>query len=75
MAAKAVSGEDNVLELPPVMAGEDFSFMAEARPGAFVWCGNGDSASLHHPAYEFNDEAILYGASYWIKLVESTLSV
>ncbi|MER9587081.1 M20 aminoacylase family protein [Mesorhizobium sp. M0276] len=72
-AAKEVAGENNVLETPPIMAGEDFSFMAQARPGAFVWCGNGDSAGLHHPAYNFNDEAIPYGTSYWIKLVENTL--
>ncbi|RWQ13501.1 M20 aminoacylase family protein [Mesorhizobium sp.] len=72
-AAKDVAGEDNVLETPPVMGGEDFSFMAQARPGAFVFCGNGDSAGLHHPAYNFNDEAIPYGTSYWIKLVENTL--
>ncbi|PSH55579.1 M20 aminoacylase family protein [Phyllobacterium sophorae] len=72
-AAKDVVGENNVLETPPVMGGEDFSFMAQARPGAFVWCGNGDSAGLHHPAYNFNDEAIPYGTSYWIKLVENTL--
>ncbi|RWH46224.1 MAG: amidohydrolase [Mesorhizobium sp.] len=73
-AAKEVAGENNVLETPPVMGGEDFSFMAQARPGAFVWCGNGDSAGLHHPAYNFNDEAIPYGTSYWIKLVENTLA-
>lgn len=72
-AAKGVAGENNVLETPPVMGGEDFSFLAQARPGAFVWCGNGDSAGLHHPAYNFNDEAIPYGTSYWIKLVENTL--
>ena len=45
--------------------------MLEARPGAFIFCGNGDSAGLHHPAYNFNDEAIVYGTSYWIKLVEN----
>ena len=45
-----------------------------ARPGAFIFCGNGDSAGLHHPAYDFNDEAIVYGTSYWIKLVENKLA-
>ena len=44
------------------------------RPGAFIFCGNGDSAGLHHPAYNFNDEAIVFGTSYWIKLVENTLA-
>ncbi|TIM39098.1 MAG: amidohydrolase [Mesorhizobium sp.] len=72
-AAKDVAGEDNVHETPPVLGGEDFSYMAKARPGAFVWCGNGDSAGLHHAAYDFNDEAIPYGTSFWIKLVEKTL--
>jgi amidohydrolase len=72
--AKEVSGANNVLETPPLMGAEDFSYMLEARPGAFIFCGNGDSAGLHHPAYNFNDEAILYGTSYWIKLVENTLA-
>ena len=72
--AQEVSGEANVHETPPLMGGEDFSYMLEARPGAFIFCGNGDSAGLHHPAYNFNDEAILYGTSYWIKLVENTLA-
>jgi hippurate hydrolase len=72
--AKEVAGEANVHEMPPLMGAEDFSYMLEARPGAFIFCGNGDSAGLHHPAYNFNDEAILYGTSYWIKLVENTLA-
>jgi hippurate hydrolase len=72
--AKDVAGEANVHETPPLMGGEDFSYMLEARPGAFIFCGNGDSAGLHHPAYNFNDEAILYGTSYWIKLVENSLA-
>lgn len=72
--AKEISGEANVLEAPPMMGAEDFSYMLEARPGAFIFCGNGNSAGLHHPAYNFNDEAIVYGTSYWIKLVENTLA-
>lgn len=72
--ARDVAGEDNVHEKRPGMGGEDFSYMLEARPGAFIWCGNGDSAGLHHPAYNFNDEAILYGTSFWIKLVETALA-
>ncbi|WP_024508783.1 M20 aminoacylase family protein [Bradyrhizobium sp. ARR65] len=72
--AKQVVGEGNVHETPPLMGAEDFAYMLEARPGAFIFCGNGDSAGLHHPAYNFNDEAILYGTSYWIKLVENTLA-
>ena len=58
----------------PVMGAEDFSFMLEARPGAFIFVGNGDSAGLHHPAYDFNDEVIPIGTSYWVKLVETALA-
>jgi len=72
--AKEIAGETNVAEMPPLMGAEDFSYMLEARPGAFIFCGNGNSAGLHHPAYNFNDEAILYGTSYWIKLVENTMA-
>ena len=55
------------------MGAEDFSFMLEARPGAFIFVGNGDSAGLHHPAYNFNDDVIPIGTSYWVKLVENAL--
>ncbi len=73
--AAEIVGEQNVLVgVPPVMGGEDFAFMLQERPGAFINVGNGDSAPLHHPAYNFNDEAIVFGTSYWIKLVESTLA-
>jgi len=73
-AAREIAGDANVHEMPPLMAGEDFAYMLERRPGALIFCGNGDSAGLHHPAYNFNDEAIVYGTSYWIKLVENTLA-
>jgi len=73
--ARQVAGDDNVHEMPPLMGGEDFAYMLEQRPGAFIFCGNGDTAGLHHPAYDFNDAAIVYGTSYWIKLVENTLVV
>jgi len=72
--AKEIAGEANVHEMAPMMGAEDFSYMLEARPGAFIFCGNGDSAGLHHPAYNFNDDAIVFGTSYWIKLVENTLA-
>jgi hippurate hydrolase len=72
--AQEIAGESNVHETPPLMGAEDFAYMLEARPGAFIFCGNGDTAGLHHPAYNFNDEAIVYGTSYWIKLVEHTLA-
>jgi hippurate hydrolase len=72
--AGQVAGEAKVYEMPAQMGGEDFAYMLEARPGAFIFCGNGDSAGLHHPAYNFNDEAIVYGTSYWVKLVEESLA-
>ncbi len=72
--AKEVAGDANVHEMPPLMGAEDFSYMLEQRPGAFIFCGNGDSAGLHHPGYNFNDDAIVFGTSYWIKLVENTLA-
>jgi hippurate hydrolase len=72
--ARDVAGEGAVdPQAPPVMGGEDFSYMLEARPGAFIFMGNGDTAGLHHPAYDFNDHAIPYGASYWGRLVERLL--
>ena len=72
--AAQVVGKDRVdTDVPPVMGAEDFSFMLEARPGAFIFVGNGDSAGLHHPAYNFNDEVIPVGTSYWVKLVETAL--
>ena len=74
-AASTVAGADGVnTGVPPVMGGEDFSYMLEARPGAFIFMGNGDSASLHHPNYDFADEAIPYGVSYWIRLAEQRLA-
>jgi hippurate hydrolase len=59
--------------LPPMMGAEDFSYMLNARPGAFIFVGNGDSAGLHHPQYDFNDDVIPLGASYWARLVETAL--
>ncbi len=56
-----------------VMAGEDFSHMLRERPGAFIFIGNGDTAGLHHPAYDFNDAIIPQGISYWVRLVETLL--
>ena len=73
--AKSVAGEPNVdTNVLPVMGGEDFSYMLEARPGAFIFMGNGDTANLHNPAYDFNDEAIPHGVSYWVKLAETALA-
>lgn len=73
--AAGVSGEPHVKrDMAPVMGGEDFSYMLNARPGAFIFIGNGDTAGLHHPAYDFNDEAIPVGISYWVSLAETALA-
>jgi amidohydrolase len=55
---------------PPIMAGEDFSFMLEERPGAYMFLGNGEGATVHHPKYNFNDDAIPAGCSWFAELVE-----
>jgi amidohydrolase len=56
---------------PPLMGAEDFAYMLEARPGAYILLGNGDTAPVHNPAYDFNDEAIPYGVSLWVKMIET----
>jgi metal-dependent amidase/aminoacylase/carboxypeptidase family protein len=58
---------------PLIMGGEDFAFMLDARPGAYILVGNGDTAMVHHPAYDFNDAAIPAGCSFWAELVEARL--
>ncbi|KQY12260.1 M20 aminoacylase family protein [Rhizobium sp. Root482] len=74
-AAASIAGESQVSgELDPMMGGEDFSYMLLARPGAFIFIGNGDTAGLHNPGYDFNDEAIPHGISYWVKLAETRLA-
>jgi hippurate hydrolase len=70
--AAAISGKELVnANATPTMGAEDFAFMLEARPGAFIFVGNGETAPLHHPAYNFNDEVIPAGVSYWARLVET----
>ncbi|MDG1128746.1 MAG: M20 family metallopeptidase [Paracoccaceae bacterium] len=66
--AQSVGG--NVIEAPLVMGGEDFAFMLEERPGAYILVGNGPGAQVHHPEYDFNDEAIPVGCSWWAEIVE-----
>lgn len=61
-------------DTPPIMAGEDFSYMLNARPGAYIMIGNGESgATVHHPEYDFNDEAIPAGCSWFAEMVETRL--
>lgn len=72
--ASAISGAGKVeANTKPTMGGEDFSYMLLERPGAFIFVGNGDTAGLHHPEYDFNDEVIPYGTSYWAKLAETIM--
>ena len=74
IAARDVAGASGVdIEVLPTMAGEDFALMLDQRPGAMIFIGNGDSAGLHHPAYDFNDGAIAAGVSYWSRLIETRL--
>ena len=73
--AQEIAGSANGVDLNPVpsMGAEDFSYMLQERPGCYIWAGNGDSAGLHHPEYDFNDQLLAVGASYWSKLVEQRL--
>ncbi|MGG7516908.1 M20 aminoacylase family protein [Allorhizobium undicola] len=74
-AARDIVGDANVnADVDPSMAGEDFAFMLKSRPGAYIMIGNGQTAGLHNPAYDFNDEALVYGMSYWIRLAEQRLA-
>lgn len=73
--AAAVVGPEKVIErITPSMGSEDFAFMLEKRPGSYVWLGAGeDQPNLHSPHYDFNDDILPIGASYWARLVEETL--
>jgi hippurate hydrolase len=73
--ADEIAGKDKVeRNIPPMMGAEDFAYMLQERPGAFIYVGNGDSAMLHHPQYNFNDDAIPVGTSYWVRLAETALA-
>jgi len=77
-AAAALVGDGNVNRNPtPAMGSEDFAWMLRARPGAYIWIGNGDgegSCMVHNPGYDFNDAVLPLGASYWVTLVEQQLA-
>jgi len=77
-ALAEVVGAANVLrDLAPTMGSEDFAFMLQAKPGCYVWIGNGPGeggCSLHNPGYDFNDEILPIGASYWARLIERSLA-
>ena len=68
--ARAITG-DVIRDMDPVMPGEDFSDMLRERPGAYLFIGNGDSADLHNPAYDFNDEIIATGCSWYAEMAET----
>ncbi|MCJ7872471.1 M20 aminoacylase family protein [Phaeobacter sp. J2-8] len=69
--ATKVAGACDLAQI--TMGGEDFAYMLEERPGAYILVGNGDSADLHHPKYNFNDEAIPAGCSWWAEIVENRM--
>jgi hippurate hydrolase len=70
--ARSISDHVND-SVDPIMPAEDFSYMLEERPGAYIFLGNGDSAQCHHPAYNFDDDAIPFGASWYSGMVEARL--
>ncbi|WCE67809.1 M20 family metallopeptidase [Sulfitobacter faviae] len=71
-ADKVTPGTDR--DTPPIMAGEDFSYMLNARPGAYIMIGNGEGATVHHPEYDFDDAAIPAGCSWFAQVVEDRLA-
>ena len=72
--AGEVAGAQNVAtDAPPLLAGEDFAYMLEQRPGAYLFIGNGDSTGLHTATYDFNDDIIPLGCSYWARLAETAM--
>ena len=80
-AASAIAGADAVQgNTPPITGGEDFAFMLEKKPGAFIFIGNGSADSgktpgLHTPLFNFNDDAIPAGVAYWVELVKHELNL
>ncbi|MES5487202.1 M20 aminoacylase family protein [Bradyrhizobium sp. INPA03-11B] len=74
-ASRSLVGNSSVDDkLRVTMGAEDFAYMLEARPGAFIFIGNGPTASVHNAAYDFNDDALPYGIGYWVNLVEMALA-
>jgi hippurate hydrolase len=80
-----IVGAHNVVPQEPTMGAEDFSFMLQAKPGAYCFIGNGDGAHretghgggpcmLHNPSYDFNDDLIPLGATYWVRLAQAWLA-
>ena len=72
--ARAIAG-DVTTDMAPMMGGEDFSYMLLERPGAYIFVGNGDTAMVHHPAYDFDDNAIPAGSSWYAGMIEARMPV
>jgi hippurate hydrolase len=72
--ARAISPQVDT-NIAPMMGAEDFSYMLNARPGAYIFVGNGDTAMVHHPAYNFDDDVIPFGASWYAGMVEARMPV
>jgi metal-dependent amidase/aminoacylase/carboxypeptidase family protein len=79
-----IVGADHVVEQEPTMGAEDFAYMLQARPGCYAFIANGDGAHremghgggpcmLHNPSYDFNDDLIPLGATFWVRLAEKWL--
>ena len=71
--AKEIAGNKASDSQEPMMGSEDFSYFLQEKPGAYAWIGNGNSASLHNPSYDFNDELLPVGASFLSRIAEKTL--
>jgi hippurate hydrolase len=77
VAAQVVGSQNVLADLKPTMGAEDFAYMLQARPGCYVWIGNGSGEGgcmLHNPRYDFNDEILPIGATYWVRLAEHVLA-
>jgi len=75
IASRVVGGDNVVTDATPVMGSEDFAYMLQEKPGCYIWLGAGeDRAAVHNPAYDFNDEILPIGASYWVELTEDLLA-
>ncbi len=76
VAVELVGQDKVVFPFGPVTGSEDFAYYLQHKPGCFLRLGNGtDSALLHNPKYDFNDQNLSYGAAYWTRLVERFLDV
>jgi hippurate hydrolase len=74
VAAEQFGGDRIQADFPPITASEDFAYMLQAQPGSYLFLGNGDSAALHSPSYNFNDDILPVAARYWVALAERYLA-